>query len=499
MTKMEGWTCGSPEKIKYLTDEQVSRFFKAIETNPDIQARKRDLALFTLMLSYGLRTAEVPLIKMEHMNLSVRPAQIYITRVKRKASKPRLGRYPHRKPFGYLSVPKLIDGKWDKVPEQDPDRAPIIKRLFEYVLTTGESNKTELMRKAREMDLRSFTGKFLNSDQISDLLQNPFYHGTIRIKGKLYSNKGNYEPIISRADFDRVQEILGGKRVIRRGIDFRYKGLLTCHICGSSFLGDQQVKALKDGSKRIHHYYHCTNPKCQLYKAPYLKEAELDDAFGAAIEALDVDEKVYEEVKGQLEEGYNLLKEINRDKVKNLRKRLVELDAEEKFIIKQMPKATPLVLQAFQRNLEAVVTEHSEVTAQLESTETGEIAGAVEDIGEILEFYKALKEIYLQASLEKRRKLNSLLYRTVEVYREPTLLPTGGSEECLTADRFQFHWNQPFLDLAKNGFIKGMEMAKAGVPDPSEPQKTPEIKVGAPGGTRTPDPLLRRQLGCFLI
>lgn len=39
------------------------------------------------MLSYGLRIAEVALIKLEHLHLAVRPAQIYITRVKRKHTK----------------------------------------------------------------------------------------------------------------------------------------------------------------------------------------------------------------------------------------------------------------------------------------------------------------------------------------------------------------------------------------------------------------------------
>ena len=145
MTNPEGWTSGSPEKIKYLTDEQVSRFFKAIETNPDTQARKRDLALFTLMLSYGLRTAEVPLIRLEHINLQVRPAQIYITRVKRKASKPRLGRW-----YGLSEKNEAIVRAWLKARRGDS----------EYLFPTRQSpqislpyltNLTERYTKAAEL------------------------------------------------------------------------------------------------------------------------------------------------------------------------------------------------------------------------------------------------------------------------------------------------------------------------------------------------------------
>ena len=98
MTNPTGWSGGSAEKVKYLTEPQVSRFFAAVEAVKDEVIRKRDLCLFNLMLSLGLRVAEVALIKLEHVHLMVEPAQVYITRVKRKRTKdgkakPRLGQW----------------------------------------------------------------------------------------------------------------------------------------------------------------------------------------------------------------------------------------------------------------------------------------------------------------------------------------------------------------------------------------------------------------------
>jgi len=97
-TNPNGWAGGSAEKVKYLTEEQVNRFFTAVEAVKDDVIRKRDLCLFSLMLSYGLRVAEVALIRSEHVHLMVEPAQVYITRVKRKRTKegkekPRLGQW----------------------------------------------------------------------------------------------------------------------------------------------------------------------------------------------------------------------------------------------------------------------------------------------------------------------------------------------------------------------------------------------------------------------
>jgi type 1 fimbriae regulatory protein FimB len=97
-TNPNGWSGGSAEKLKYLTEEQVNRFFTAVEAVKDEVIRKRDLCMFNLMLSYGLRVAEVALVKLEHAHLLVEPAQIYVTRVKRKRTtegkmKPRLGQW----------------------------------------------------------------------------------------------------------------------------------------------------------------------------------------------------------------------------------------------------------------------------------------------------------------------------------------------------------------------------------------------------------------------
>lgn len=155
MTNPDGWTSGSPEKIKYLTDEQVSRFFKAIETNADTLARKRDLALFTLMLSYGLRTAEVPLIRLEHVNLSVRPAQIYITRVKRKASKPRLGRW-----YGLSEKNEAIVHAWLKARKSDS----------EYLFPTRQSAQISLPH------LTDLVQKYANAAGLGHINPHMFRH-----------------------------------------------------------------------------------------------------------------------------------------------------------------------------------------------------------------------------------------------------------------------------------------------------------------------------------
>jgi integrase/recombinase XerD len=111
-----GWSGGSGEKITYLSDEQVTAFFKAIEAQTDPVKRKRDLALFSLMLAFGLRCAEVPLLKSEHVRLREYPerSELYVTRVKKKKD-PKTG----------LAKPR--DGRWYNL--SDRNRAVLVTWL----------------------------------------------------------------------------------------------------------------------------------------------------------------------------------------------------------------------------------------------------------------------------------------------------------------------------------------------------------------------------------
>jgi site-specific recombinase XerD len=72
----------SEEKRNYMTPEEVERFFAAIRRQPKPDKRKRDMCLFRLMYSFGLRLSEVTLIRLEHVDFAAH--RIYITRTKRR-------------------------------------------------------------------------------------------------------------------------------------------------------------------------------------------------------------------------------------------------------------------------------------------------------------------------------------------------------------------------------------------------------------------------------
>src|SRR5207249_4320875 len=89
----------------------------------------------------------------------------------------------------------------------------------------------------------------VDKNRISMLLTNPFYMGIVRLKRTGEVFPGVHQALVSRALFERVQDILTG-RTRRRGFlhDFLFRQLLVCAVCERSLTGERQ---------KGHVYYRC--------------------------------------------------------------------------------------------------------------------------------------------------------------------------------------------------------------------------------------------------
>ena len=86
-------------------------------------------------------------------------------------------------PLGYLNT---TDEHGKRTVILDPDRAFIIKKLFEEY-AKGLSSFKDLHQLAKSMGLRGKKKtECITASQIHELIQNPFYMGIMRYKGKLY-------------------------------------------------------------------------------------------------------------------------------------------------------------------------------------------------------------------------------------------------------------------------------------------------------------------------
>ncbi len=190
------------------------------------------------------------------------------------------GIFPTKAPLGYINVE--CDGK--RIIQPDPERAPLVRKLFEWY-ATGSYSLTELTRMAHaEGFVYRRSGDKIPKSAVHMILSSIVYTGDFMWGGKLYH--GSHNPIINQELWDAVQRVLTGKGngcSHYQKHDWAFQGLVTCGICGCVLTAERK--------KAKYVYYHCTGGRGKC-KEPYIREEELMRQFGQALQAVQIDERV---------------------------------------------------------------------------------------------------------------------------------------------------------------------------------------------------------------
>ncbi len=184
-----------------------------------------------------------------------------------------MGLWPGMAPVGYLNQ-KLLDKKCQVI--IDPDRAPIIRKMFEKMAYDKWSGRKIYHWLKFEINFKSIGNHNLALSNIYRVLQNPFYYGVFEYpkkSGNWY--QGKHETIIDKELFDKVQEQLNRDNIVRTSHEFAFTKLMICGLCGSSVSAEEKYKQLKDGTTNKYIYYGCCRSKDRHCKSVYLREEEL--------------------------------------------------------------------------------------------------------------------------------------------------------------------------------------------------------------------------------
>jgi site-specific DNA recombinase len=140
------------------------------------------------------------------------------------------GWLPQRAKIGY--IPAGEKGHIIHLP--DPNKAPLIKKMFE-LYSTGNYPLTELTKTMKKEGLRNERSTPVSRTRMHELLSDPFYYGKNVWMGQVYD--GKHEPIIDKDLFDSVQEKLsikfGGKPKYRKHLSV-FKAKMKCQECGGT-------------------------------------------------------------------------------------------------------------------------------------------------------------------------------------------------------------------------------------------------------------------------
>ena len=201
-----------------------------------------------------------------------------------------MGLRPGPAVVGYLNE-KRIDKKCEVL--LDPDRAHIIKQIFEKVAHEKWSGRKIHHWLKFEINFKTRNGnKGLTLSNIYQILENPFFYGVFEYpkkSGNFY--QGKHEPLISKELFDQVQSQVKSQIMkSQEPKEFAFTRMMTCGLCGSGVCADEKFKKLKDGSVNRHVYYGCTKVRDKKCKCGYLNEIELIRQLKKLIDQIDINE-----------------------------------------------------------------------------------------------------------------------------------------------------------------------------------------------------------------
>ena len=212
-----------------------------------------------------------------------------------------MGWRPGAAPIGYIN--RSFGGTKDIV--LDPDRAPIIKEMFERSGLQHQSGRTI----KDWLDSSGFTtkaGAKLSLSQIYRTLINPFYYGVFEYPagGPLY--EGKHPPIITKELYDIVRarmDSLVPDKPAWGSKKFPFKHLFYCGACGSKLTVEEHFRKRIDGTAKRLVYYRCTkstkDPDCseKSITAEMIVEQMLDLIDKGTFDNVEPTESLYKRIE----------------------------------------------------------------------------------------------------------------------------------------------------------------------------------------------------------
>jgi len=129
----------------------------------------------------------------------------------------------------------------------------LVRAVFERY-ASGIHSLRSLQAELPRIGLRNKRGGAISLHGLSNILNNPFYCGLIRLRATGQTFKGVHEPLVSVAQFERVQALIKGKagpKVMRH--EWTFRRAIRCALCGRTLTAERQKSYV---------YYRCHTSTC---------------------------------------------------------------------------------------------------------------------------------------------------------------------------------------------------------------------------------------------
>lgn len=295
------------------------------------------------------------------------------------------GLTPFAAPLGYKN-----NGK-GKAKSIDPMVGPLVRQAFE-LYAAGGYGLHELLAEMTRRGLRNRRGKPISLSGLSEILNNPFYMGFIRIKSSGKTYPGKHPALVPAALFKAVRVRLSRRVPVRvRTHDFMFRGLFRCTACNRSLIGERQ---------KGHVYYRCHGKGCA---SRTFREELLEGALLAAWPpiAKDGDEKM--RLLQCIEHALTEESDFEVSRVAVLNEQLAQIKGRHSRLVDALLDGT-LDKASFEERKQRLLVEQAEIQQSL-SSDTPQAAEIQSFLSETLELASTAQQSYFAATPELRREL----------------------------------------------------------------------------------------------
>ncbi len=212
------------------------------------------------------------------------------------------GYRPGMAPLGYIHDKYADKGK--KRVLIDPERAPIIKEMFEKVAFDNVSGRDLLTWLNKEKNFTTRSGKRIVLSIIYTTLKETYYYGEFEYpmkSGKWY--RGAHDAIITKELYLKARANLEAPPRRHPGTnEFDFTRLFFCGACGSGISAEEKFKHCKNGKTHRYVYYHCTHGADRYCKEKTIREEDLVIQLLEIIDKIDIDEiGIKEEIQKEIQ------------------------------------------------------------------------------------------------------------------------------------------------------------------------------------------------------
>ncbi|WP_433020506.1 recombinase family protein [Kribbella sp. CA-294648] len=324
--------------------------------------------------------------------------------------------------IGYLNRTEEFDGRTVRTVVLDPQRAPLVRRVFK-LFASDEYSIPDLHAEAERLGLttrptKRWPERTPSENQLRAILADPYYIGLVTYEGQQYP--GRHEAIIDAATFQKVQDILAvrARRGSRNRVTTHYlRGQLFCERCYQS--GRPETRLIfteSKGNGGYYSYYVCRMKQEGICDLPVLPVESVEQVIINHYATERMPPGFSATVSDQAREA---ILEDRKDfdvRRRNATKRLRELDTQEERLIDLAADGT-LQSGKLRERLKKLAVERVRLTDdQQASTEV--LTQGLEVLNAVLHLLEDPQAMYKAAADATRRRINSAFYDALYISRD---------------------------------------------------------------------------------